>query len=106
MLAGLALYALASLGCALAGSVEDVRDLMQSSPTLAIFEERLLAENTIALEDHSAAVRVRAFDWLQVRKAAPSAFDPLASEEVREDRIEALEEMQSGAAQEFPEERP
>ncbi len=91
---------------ALAGSVEDVRDLMQSSPTLAVFEERLLAENTIALEDHSAAVRVRAFDWLQVRKAAPSAFDPLASEEVREDRIEALEEMQSGAAQEFPEERP
>ncbi|MFM7281106.1 MAG: hypothetical protein ACKO32_04920 [Planctomycetia bacterium] len=87
---------------ALAMSVEDVRELMQRSPTLASFEEQLRSENTIALEDSSASVRVRAFDWLQTRKAAPPAFDPLASEEVREDRIEALEEMQAGASEEDP----
>ena len=45
---------------------------------LAELQQRLLAENGLALEDGSAPARVRAFDWLQSRGAAPAGFDPLA----------------------------
>lgn len=86
---------------ALALSVEDVRDMVRRSGSLADFDNLLIAENKIALEDSSASVRVRAFDWLAVRKQSPSAFDPLGAEEVREDRLDALEAMQ-----EAPEDQP
>jgi hypothetical protein len=38
---------------------------------------RLVGENTIALEDNSAATRVRAYDWLKAQGRAPADYDPL-----------------------------
>jgi|688.fasta_scaffold02830_4 hypothetical protein len=87
---------------ALARSPEEVRDLVRRCAGLTAFDEALIAENRIALEDNSAAVRVRAFDWLAMRKAAPADFDPLASEALREERIEALEEQAAGKESDPP----
>jgi hypothetical protein len=45
----------------------------------AALQERLIGENFIALEDSSAAARVRAFDWLKTQGKAPADYDPLGS---------------------------
>lgn len=55
-----------------------LEDLIDKSDDAAAFEERLTEENLRLLDDHGAAVRVRAFDWLAARHAAPAGFDPLA----------------------------
>ena len=47
----------------------------------------MIVENRIYLEDNSPASRVRAYDWLKARGAAPKGFDPLANPR---DRREAL----------------
>lgn len=47
------------------------------------FQARMLAENRLFLEDSSASARVRAYDWLARRQAAPPGFDPLASKQAR-----------------------
>jgi hypothetical protein len=65
-----------------AASVEEVRRGMS---TRAEFENRLMAENIIFLEDNSPASRVRAYDWLKAREKAPAGFDPLGP--ARERRI-------------------
>lgn len=57
---------------------------------------RLVAEHLIYLEDNSAAIRVRAFDWLRTRGAAPPGYDPLGSNRARRD---ALDRMQESATQ-------
>jgi hypothetical protein len=53
--------------------------------TRAEFENRIMAENIIFLEDNSPASRVRAYDWLKARGKAPAGFDPLGP--ARERRI-------------------
>lgn len=49
---------------------------------------RIQAENLIYLADHSPAARVRAFDWLTARNAAPEDFDPLADTRARRAALE------------------
>ena len=56
-----------------------VHEVAGSSASLAQFDERLLAENRIFLEDAHPAARVRALAWLRQRDAAPRDFDPLGS---------------------------
>jgi hypothetical protein len=51
-------------------------------------DNRLIAENTIFLEDSSPSARVRAFDWLKSHGRAPVGFDPLASGKVRQKQLE------------------
>ena len=51
-------------------------------------DNRLLAENTIFLEDSSPGSRVRAFDWLNARHKAPAGFDPLADGRTRRQALE------------------
>jgi len=46
--------------------------------SLAGFANRLLDENRIFLEDADPSARLRAFEWLRARGAAPEGFDPLA----------------------------
>jgi len=55
-----------------------IEDLLRSCASVAELEARLLEENRILLEDASPAARVRAYDWLLVRGAAPEGYDPLA----------------------------
>lgn len=63
---------------AVGGWPATLEDLADTSDDHAAFQSRLTQENLRLLEDHSAAVRVRAFDWLAARRAAPEGFDPLA----------------------------
>lgn len=57
---------------------------------------RFLAENRIFLEDASPAARVRAYDWLRERGAAPAGYDPLGSREERRAALAAAEEEEGG----------
>jgi hypothetical protein len=52
------------------------------------FNNRLLAENLIFLEDTSPASRVRAFDWLTACGQAPAGFDPLGTPKERRHALE------------------
>jgi hypothetical protein len=51
-------------------------------------DNRLLAENTIFLEDSSPASRVRAYDWLNARHLAPAGYDPLGPAKARREALE------------------
>jgi hypothetical protein len=53
------------------------------------FNNRVLAENLIFLEDTSPASRVRAFDWLTARGHAPAGFDPLGTPRQRRQALDA-----------------
>jgi len=66
--------------------------------SVAELSARLLAENRIALEDSTAAARVRAHDWLVAHGAAPVGFDPLAPLAQRRAALAALEAAASAAA--------
>lgn len=55
-----------------------LRDAVQECDGLAALERRLVEENRIFLEDSDPGSRLRAFEWLRDRGAAPEAFDPLA----------------------------
>lgn len=58
------------------------------------FENRLFAENFIALEDASPAARVRAYDWLKAHGRPPADYDPLGEARGRSAAIEkAVNEM-------------
>jgi hypothetical protein len=63
-------------------------DVALSARDLEDFRMRLIAENRILLEDNHPAARVRAYDWLAARGAAPDGFDPLATEGEREAALE------------------
>lgn len=69
-----------------AGAIEEA---IRASPTRADLENRLVAENLIALEDTSPSARVRAIDWLSLRGRAPRGFDPLAPPRQRREALEA-----------------
>lgn len=51
--------------------------------TSAEFRAWVRAEHEVLLGDSQPAPRVRAFDWLRTRGAAPAGFDPLASKAER-----------------------
>lgn len=78
----------------LSREIEDLIELVGRQRTLAELAQALVAENRIALEDSSPALRVRAYDWLAARKLAPAGFDPLASREEREAHLKALETLE------------
>ena len=59
----------------------------------ADFDNRLVAENLIYLEDSSPSARVRAFDWLRGRGKAPAGYDPLGEPR---DRRAALDRAANG----------
>lgn len=50
-------------------------------------EQRVTEENLLLLEDGNPASRVRAFDWLRARDAAPEGFDPMAPAKARKDAL-------------------
>jgi hypothetical protein len=54
--------------------------------------ERLVQENRIFLEDADPSARLRAFEWLQARGAAPESFDPLAPLAERRGALERARE--------------
>jgi hypothetical protein len=73
-----------------AGKMEEVA---RNVGTRADFNERLLAENWVSLDDSSPSARVRAFDWLRARGRTPANYDPLGS---LKDRRRALDESPVG----------
>jgi hypothetical protein len=68
-----------------------LEEAVDASSDVASLERRFVAENLAALEDSSAASRVRAFDWLATRGLAPAGFDPLAPSEARRLALEGAE---------------
>jgi hypothetical protein len=76
--------AVGRLATSLEEAVEECRDV----PSL---DHRFASENLAALDDTSAATRVRAFDWLTTRGLAPAGFDPLAPAEQRRRALEGGE---------------
>jgi len=69
-----------------------VLEVLAASTAPADLEQRFLAENLIFLEDAHPAARVRAYDWLRARGAAPAGYDPLATREERRSALASLEE--------------
>ncbi len=67
-----------------------MRSILENCPNQATLQQRIIAENRAFLEDARPSSRVRAFDWLALRKAAPPNFDPLASREARRKALAAL----------------
>jgi hypothetical protein len=67
------------------GTIEEVIAGVGSRDEL---NAKIVAENLIYLADHSPAARVRAFDWLAARSAAPQNFDPLADARARRAALE------------------
>jgi hypothetical protein len=66
-------------------SLEEISRSMNSRPQ---FQQRLVDENLIYLEDSSPSSRVRAFDWLMARGKAPAGYDPLGPSRERRLAIE------------------
>ncbi|MBN2489769.1 MAG: hypothetical protein JXQ29_02845 [Planctomycetes bacterium] len=58
-------------------------------------ERMLVQANLLSLEDPAPAARIRAYDWLLRRGAAPAGYDPLASRKARQ---EALRQAEAAAA--------
>jgi hypothetical protein len=73
-------------------------DAAAHNTSVAGLAAQLVAENRIALEDSTAAARVRAFDWLAARGAAPPGFDPLAPLSQRRAVLARAEELAAAAA--------
>lgn len=75
-----------------------LEDAAASSADLASLRARIVEENRIFLEDSSPSARLRAYDWLAVRGAAPEGFDPLAPAEERRAVLAALRAAQASIA--------
>ena len=69
---------------------------------LGEFDERLVAENLLALEDSDPSARIRAYDWLAVRTRAPRDFDPLGPRKARRSALRAAEARRAPATQGSP----
>ena len=83
-----------------------VDSLARQSANRAAFERALVEENAIFLRDRNPAARVRAYDWLAERGAAPAGYDPLGIDAERNAALAAAaqtdpddEEDADGAAQ-------
>ena len=60
------------------------------------FQASMKSENLLFLEDSNASARVRAFDWLERRGAAPAGFDPLGPKAERKRALEQPAKVNSG----------
>ncbi|HZL99720.1 MAG TPA: hypothetical protein VFD43_05650, partial [Planctomycetota bacterium] len=69
-----------------------LRQFTEESGGLQSWCELLEQENRLALEDSLPGSRVRAFDWLAARGAAPEGYDPLAPRAERQAALLAAEE--------------
>lgn len=69
-----------------------LEQILDALSTRKDFENRLLAENLIALEDNSPSARVRAYDWLKARGRAPQGYDPLGESKARREAMERVME--------------
>ncbi len=67
-----------------------LNDVLIDSTNQGELTASLVRENRLFLEDRNPAARVRAFDWLEAREAAPAGYDPLAP---RDERRAALAEV-------------
>jgi hypothetical protein len=73
-----------------------VQEIVSGAGARMDFEQRVQAENFVALEDSSPGARVRAFDWLSAQGKAPGDYDPLASPKERRAALsKALDAMAS-----------
>ncbi len=83
--------------CGEAGRHESsLEEVLKGLSSRKDFNNRLIAENLIFLEDSSPASRVRAFDWLRAKDHAPAGYDPLASEKERRDALDRALGTQEG----------
>jgi hypothetical protein len=77
-----------------AGAVEEA---LKGARSRAEFDARVQAENFVALEDNSPAVRVRAYDWLNARGRAPAGYDPLGPPRQRHVALEKVWEAMAAS---------
>lgn len=75
-----------------------IEDALAISSNRDEFEQRLVEENRILLEDHSASARVRAYDWLLSKGAAPTGYDPLDEPDARRAALSADRERRETEA--------
>jgi hypothetical protein len=75
-----------------AGAIDEIS---RALATRQLFENQLLAENLIYLEDNSLAARACAFDWLAARGQAPPGYQP---DGTAKSRREALAKFVSAGA--------
>jgi hypothetical protein len=75
-----------------------IEEAILASTDLASFEQALVDENLVFLEDPDPSSRVRAFDWLLLRGEAPAGFDPLASAQDRRAALAQLEEQSAAGS--------
>jgi len=71
-------------------------DLVGGLRTLDSLRRRIVSENLRLLGDGSPATRVRAYDWLVRRQAAPAGYDPLDDRATRQAALRAAEELAAG----------
>jgi len=69
------------------------------SADVRALDARFVRENRIFLDDGHPAARVRAFDWLRARDAAPEAFDPLGPLDERRAALARAEEAAAAAGE-------
>jgi hypothetical protein len=60
-----------------------LEDAARNSADLQTYEQRIIQENRLFLEETSPAARVRAYDWLKRRGLEPPDWDPLGTKEER-----------------------
>ncbi len=80
-----------------------LRDAVLECDGFAALEQRLVQENTLLLEDADPSARLRSFEWLHDRGAAPDGFDPLgplAERRAALDRVHEAAAQREGAQQE------
>ncbi len=74
-------------------SSSTLEDILAKTANLKDFQNRLISENLIFLEDMSPSIRTRAFEWLAARNKAPKGFNPLASLKERREVLNRLENV-------------
>jgi hypothetical protein len=72
----------------LARRPDGLAELLKAATNTKDLENRIEAENLIALEDSSPTARVRAYDYLASRGKAPAGYDPLSPAKARRAALE------------------
>jgi hypothetical protein len=78
---------------------DSLEEVLRGLDSRAGLDARLVAENTLFLEDTSPASRVRAFDWLRARNQAPEGYDPLGDARARRTALDRI--VAGDASEEF-----
>lgn len=77
---------------------EVLDEVVKGVTSLGDFEARLTAQNILYLDDVSPGARVRAYDWLTARGAAPPGYGPLAPFKQRRAALDAAENAAAAAS--------